>query len=188
MGQAAAKTWLLGRRANAIFGGVPGAGEPPLGGSDLLKWPWLSTPMGSHFGVGAPPILAYFSGDWDVHSKYGVLTHRQMAVVVKTQETPGEHHNRWQMDVHPPQNGIAIGSAPWPNGCVKPGDTILGHGGNHQTRHLGSWTVAYSVHVQKEILWRVTPHFETIGYLEAYQDKHPLQLPSGWAIVKICCR
>ena len=27
--------------------------------------------------------------------------------------TPGEHPNRWQMDVHPPQNG-AIGSAPWP--------------------------------------------------------------------------
>ena len=27
---------------------------------------------------------------------------------------PGEHQNRWQMDVHPPQNG-AIGYAPWPN-------------------------------------------------------------------------
>ena len=27
---------------------------------------------------------------------------------VKTQETPGEHQNKWQMDVHPPQNG-AIG-------------------------------------------------------------------------------
>ena len=25
--------------------------------------------------------------------------------------TPGKQHNRWQMDVHPPQNGIAIGSA-----------------------------------------------------------------------------
>ena len=30
----------------------------------------------------------------------------------KTQETPGEHQNRWQMDVYPPQNG-AIGYAPW---------------------------------------------------------------------------
>ena len=28
--------------------------------------------------------------------------------------TLGEHQNRWQMDVHPPQNGIAIGCAPWP--------------------------------------------------------------------------
>ena len=23
-----------------------------------------------HFGVGAPPILVYFSGDWDVHWGY----------------------------------------------------------------------------------------------------------------------
>ena len=30
---------------------------------------------------------------------------------VKTQETPGEHQNRWQVDVHPPQSGIAIGYA-----------------------------------------------------------------------------
>ena len=28
-----------------------------------------------HFGVGAPPILVYFSGDWDVHWGYCVLTH-----------------------------------------------------------------------------------------------------------------
>ena len=27
------------------------------------------------FGVGAPPILVYFSGDWDVHWGYGILTH-----------------------------------------------------------------------------------------------------------------
>ena len=31
--------------------------------------------MGSHFGVGAPPILVYFSGDWDVDWGYGMLTH-----------------------------------------------------------------------------------------------------------------
>ena len=31
------------------------------------RWPWLSKPMGSHFGgFGAPPILV-LSGDWDVH-------------------------------------------------------------------------------------------------------------------------
>ena len=28
-----------------------------------------------HFGVGAPPIVVYFSGDWDVHWGYGLLTH-----------------------------------------------------------------------------------------------------------------
>ena len=26
--------------------------------------------MGSHFGVGAPPILVNFSEDWDVHWGY----------------------------------------------------------------------------------------------------------------------
>ena len=28
-----------------------------------------------HFGIGAPPILVYFSGDWDVHWGYAILTH-----------------------------------------------------------------------------------------------------------------
>ena len=28
-----------------------------------------------YHGVGAPPILVYFSGDWDVHWRYGMLTH-----------------------------------------------------------------------------------------------------------------
>ena len=27
-----------------------------------------------YFEVGAPPILVYFSGDWDVHWGYGILT------------------------------------------------------------------------------------------------------------------
>ena len=36
-------------------------------GQNLLKHGCGSKPMGSHFGVGAPPILIYFSGDWDVH-------------------------------------------------------------------------------------------------------------------------
>ena len=31
-----------------------------------------------HFGVGAPPILVYIRGDWDVHWGYGILTHGQM--------------------------------------------------------------------------------------------------------------
>ena len=26
-----------------------------------------------HFGVAAPPILVYFSGDWDVYWGYGIL-------------------------------------------------------------------------------------------------------------------
>ena len=30
------------------------------------------------FGVGAPPILVFFSGDWDVHWGNGLLTHDHM--------------------------------------------------------------------------------------------------------------
>ena len=43
-------------------------------GRALLVWRG-SKPMGSHFGVGAPPILVNFSGDWDVYWGYGLLTH-----------------------------------------------------------------------------------------------------------------
>ena len=35
-----------------------------------------------HFGVGAPPILVYFSRDWDVDWGYGILTHGHLAVEV----------------------------------------------------------------------------------------------------------
>ena len=31
-----------------------------------------------HFGVGAPPILVYVSGDWDVLWGYGLWTHGYM--------------------------------------------------------------------------------------------------------------
>ena len=34
-----------------------------------------------HVGVGAPPMLVYFSGDWDVHCGYRILT--QMMVELK---------------------------------------------------------------------------------------------------------
>ena len=33
----------------------------------------------NHVGVGAPPILVCFSGDWDVHWGYGILTHGHIA-------------------------------------------------------------------------------------------------------------
>ena len=31
-----------------------------------------------HFGVGTPPILVYFSGDWDVHWGFEILTRGQI--------------------------------------------------------------------------------------------------------------
>ena len=41
-----------------------------------------SKPMGSHFGVGefTTHFRTYFSGDWDVHWGYGLLTHHHIAL------------------------------------------------------------------------------------------------------------
>ena len=58
-----------------------------------------------HFGVGAPPILVYVSGDWDVHCRYGILTHGHTVdgnccTTLKPWETivwwylQGSHHSR----------------------------------------------------------------------------------------------
>ena len=44
-------------------------------GSSLFR---MEKPMGSHVGGSAPPILVYFSKDWDVHWGYGLLTHGQV--------------------------------------------------------------------------------------------------------------
>ena len=50
-------------------------------GFSLNKWPWVKTAMGSHFGVGAPPILGpiLVGIESDVHWGYGlwILTHGQ---------------------------------------------------------------------------------------------------------------
>ena len=35
----------------------------------LAIWLWVKT-NGTTVGVGAPPILVYFSGDWDIHRGY----------------------------------------------------------------------------------------------------------------------
>ena len=38
------------------------------------------------FGVGAPPILVYFSEDWDVHCRYGILTHGHVTKPTSTSD------------------------------------------------------------------------------------------------------
>ena len=56
------------------------------GGKYLLKtrnppiWPSVNTngTILRYFKIGAPPILVYFSVDWDVHWGYGVLTHSHL--------------------------------------------------------------------------------------------------------------
>ena len=40
-----------------------------------------------HFGVGAPPILVYFSWDWDFHWGYGLLTHGHMIAFLCSETT-----------------------------------------------------------------------------------------------------
>ena len=57
------------------FGGFTPHSTSPNWTPCLVSLGCGSKPMGFHFGVGAPPILVYFSGDWDVHRGYGILTH-----------------------------------------------------------------------------------------------------------------
>ena len=45
----------------------------------LSIWLWVKTNGIPFWLVGAPPISVYFSGDWDVHGGYGVLTHGHIA-------------------------------------------------------------------------------------------------------------
>ena len=51
--------------------------------------------FGYHFGVGAPPILVLFSGDWDVHWGYVILTHGQMIPVKGTMTVCQTELGRW---------------------------------------------------------------------------------------------
>ena len=37
-----------------------------------------------HFGVGAPPILVYCSGDGDVHCGYGIVTHGRVTATYQS--------------------------------------------------------------------------------------------------------
>ena len=55
--------------------------SPPVGGRfmPVFKSLWVKT-IGTSFGVAAPPILVYFSGDWDVHWGYRILTHGQIGL------------------------------------------------------------------------------------------------------------
>ena len=69
----------------------------------LTNSPHSSPPLVS---VGRKALLA---GAPEVGHEFP--TSRPPVWLVKTLETPGEHQSKWQMDVHPPQNGIVIGYA-----------------------------------------------------------------------------
>ena len=49
-----------------------------VGRVPLLKWQWLSKPTVPFWGRCTIYFRTYFSGDWDVHSGYRVLTHVQI--------------------------------------------------------------------------------------------------------------
>ena len=63
-------------------------GEAPV----EFIWLWLPKPFWYHFGIGAP-ILVDFSGDWDVHWGYGLLTHGHTTNIFSF----GEHEGRQQV-------------------------------------------------------------------------------------------
>ena len=57
-----------------------------------------------HVGVGAPPILVYFSGDWDVHWGHGILTHGHVnytQIAVGRLDSSEAIRVRTNMDTHP---------------------------------------------------------------------------------------
>ena len=63
----------VGRASSAAAGWRRAATQLLPVPRSALIWLWVKTR--SHFGVGAPPMLINFSGDWDVHWKCGILTH-----------------------------------------------------------------------------------------------------------------
>ena len=52
-----------------------------------------------HFWVGAPPILVYFSGDWDVHWGYGNFTHGHFGSTKAVVQVCGSHTPFWSCQV-----------------------------------------------------------------------------------------
>ena len=66
-----------------------------------------------HFGVGAPPILVYFSGDWDVHwGTIWILTRAHMFV------TDSGYRPSWRCPITAAQAGpcstrLRFASGPW---------------------------------------------------------------------------
>ena len=60
--------------------GIYGSHNPVLSVNDLMNVLNMAVSQSQwyHFGVGAPPILVYFGGGWDVHWGHGILTHGHM--------------------------------------------------------------------------------------------------------------
>ena len=75
--------WLVLRSTKHIVGQILSNYFGANGWWDIFSDMAVGQNQWYHFGVGAPPILAYFSGDWDVHWGYRILTHGHLAVAQK---------------------------------------------------------------------------------------------------------
>ena len=64
---------LGGGFASSCHGTLQSGHEQPVAHMAMVQNQWY------HFGIGAPPILVYFGGDWGVHWQYEVLTLGHMA-------------------------------------------------------------------------------------------------------------
>ena len=72
--------------ASAPAAGPQGCPGPKAGShakTQSARAPFLDLGQnhGTILGVDAPPILVYFSGDWDVHRGYGFLTQTQVSLL-----------------------------------------------------------------------------------------------------------
>ena len=63
------------RRRGGPFGDLRRGDQPQHRGAESKIDLAVGQNQWYHFGVGAPPILVYFSGSWDVYWGYGLLTH-----------------------------------------------------------------------------------------------------------------
>ena len=82
------------RKDGGITGWAPALSLQPSG--PWKKWPFQcgletcghgSKPMGSHFGIGAPPVLVEF-GDWDVHLGVRLGSKKRWLCMQKTKPPP----------------------------------------------------------------------------------------------------
>ena len=128
-----------------------------------------------HFGVGAPPILDSFSGGWDVHWGYGLLTHGQMTEGAEglVEETPRLGQLAFPSCVGPTCAVLVF--ALW---AVKRSPTwdAMGNGGNLSSPSL-VWTST----------WRKVCNFHiAFDKFEASASKPPWPESVLWSLALSC--
>ena len=131
---------LAGQHSADQFGAFPASSANPFGCG--------SKPM-VQFGVGAPPILVYFSGYWNVHWGHGILTHGHLSLAGTDprQERPIECLP--STDPLPFELRLAVFKA----GCVWRSQTVRAYAslGWQRIRRFvdgGAWNLRETAHVR----------------------------------------